>query len=529
MLEKINENELLLYEVLNNPVACSEILFSDVDNLGEFNEKNSELRLYQLPFLSFEYSFWDNPNLDKKANFRLRENVGSVYNFSGRLIGKSLVGIIIDILISYLLLNNEETLYSSIDFDHVQAIMEKVCRAVENHPILNTYVEKVNRNPYFIIGKNGFKLRGINLNIKSKSPGKGLVGKHVKKHWLDETSYLTEEVYRMAVSSKTDYGMVERHSSMTNFTRYMVAGAKYFYDKDKQKQIINLPQFIKESWDERERKEELKKYGGEETLGWKVYVEGKVVETGVSAIDMERVRKNSYQENKALKHFEVSKEKFLNYQNILILERPHNAGRIWFASDIGEDTTEIIIISEINKTYYYKLNITLHSLIDTEIKQVFDFVIEQFNPNLLAVDNTGELGKVIYRYLEKKYGKEHTVWVAFNENIRVDFKKDEKGNTLFKKGVPLYRESNVKEWGVKRIKDLLYTGRLKIPVQENYKFDNQFNSIITMQSGNRVLYRVAGTEDHLFDTFIVFAIEQWSEEFHLIHPIQHSKRICGGV
>jgi hypothetical protein len=107
--------------------------------------------------------------------------------------------------------------------------------------------------------------------------------------------------------------------------------------------------------------------------------------------------------------------------------------------------------------------------------------------------------------------------------------KDEKGNVIFKKGEPVYREANVKEWAVKRIKDLLYTGRLKIPVQENYKFDNQFNSIITMKSGNRTLYRVVGTEDHLFDAFLVFAIQQWSEEFSITHPIKRKKTFWVGV
>ena len=87
---------------------------------------------------------------------------------------------------------------------------------------------------------------------------------------------------------------------------------------------------------------------------------------------------------------------------------------------------------------------------------------------------------------------------------------DENGEKQIKldKGKPVFRFEYMSEFSVKRIKDLLYAGRCRIP--QDYKFDAQFSVVIETMSGSRTIYKCISTQgDHLFDAWRVFAIAQW--------------------
>ena len=49
----------------------------------------------------------------------------------------------------------------------------------------------------------------------------------------------------------------------------------------------------------------------------------------------------------------------------------------------------------------------------------------------------------------------------------------------FKKGLPLFQQEYMSEWSVRRLKDLLYEGRIKIP--QDFKLDVQLSSVMSMQ------------------------------------------------
>jgi len=321
-------------------------------------------------------------------------------------------------------------------------------------------------------------------------------------------------------------GFIIHNSGMTDFTKYSPAG-KIFYNLDKKPWVCNFPQYINPTWDEKEKKKAIKRYGGEGSIGYRVFVKGEVVEDGISVFDMVRVRKN-YDEEKVIKHLEIPKDKYSLYKEMLIVERPKNAEVLFISADIGESApTEIIVISKVNDIYRYLYNITLYNLTDKEQTFIFKYLAEKLNANFIGLDTTDGTGRAIYRSLEEEYGKEHLVWVSFNAKIPVDFEKDEFDKSIFKDGKPLYVEEYVSEWSIKHLKDLLYGEKMNLPL--DFKLDTQLNSVISTQSLNRTLYKCVSEEDHLFAAFCVFSISEWSNFFNLINPINKKTFFKGGI
>ena len=363
--------------------------------------------------------------------------------------------------------------------------------------------------------------------MASKNPGGQFFGHHVKKLWMEEASFELDAVHDKRVDAVSEVGCIERLSGMTNFTKYSPAG-KIFYDLSKRPWIVNLPQYANPMWDEKEKKKAEKKYGGESAIGFRVFVKGEIVEEGVSVFDMERVRKN-YLDEKVIKNFEVSKDTFNIFEERVIVEKPANADTVYIAADVGESApTEIVVLAKIKNKYRYIYNITLYNLTDKQQLKVFKYLGHRLEANFISVDCTDGTGRAIQRALgEDEEFKNHLVWCSFNEKIPVDFEKDDKDNVIMKGGKPVYKEEYVSEWSVQHLKDLLYNERMEIPI--DYKFDTQINSIISMQSGNRVVYKCVAEQDHLFQAFQVFAIVEWDSEFRLNTPIQKKTFFKSGI
>jgi hypothetical protein len=175
------------------------------------------------------------------------------------------------------------------------------------------------------------------------------------------------------------------------------------------------------------------------------------------------------------------------------------------------------VVSKVDKIFKYLYNITLHNLTDKEQFEVFKMLVNRLTPNFVALDTTEGTGRAIFRSMEEIYPKDNLVWVAFNEKVSVDFERDDKNTIVLKDGKPIYREEYITEWSIKHLKDLFYEEKFSLPV--DYKLDIQLNSVISMQSGNRIVYQCLNAEDHLFAAFRVFSIAQWQNEFALIRPI----------
>jgi hypothetical protein len=515
MLTKLTESELEFMEDFYNPVILSECLFSDLDNLALFNEKNCKIREGQFPLLSFEYLIDYNPKLSDKENFRLKEGAGQCWVLGGRRFGKSLITEIVDILISTLLLENEHIGFTSFDSLHIRGIIEKIIISLENHPILSLLNAKINRSPNYriLIPKTGFLLESVNMNLSGKAVGAGFFQKHFTRLIIEECSFETDEVYNKRIDAVSEMGCVVRAAGMTNFTKYSPCG-RIFYDKTKQPWVMNIPQYINPKWDEKQKQKAIKEYGGQNAPQYRIFVGGEVIEDGLAVFDMVRVRQN-YDEDKVIKHFEINKESFNSFKYILQVERPTNCTQLYICADIGETApTEIIIISQIvngdKKLYKYIYNITLYNLTDKEQYEIFKYLGETLEANFIALDTTEGQGRAIYRALEEVFPKENLIWVGFNEKLPIDIEKNEKGFPVYSNGVPVYREEYVSEWSIKRLKDLLYEVKTSLPL--DYKLDMQINSVIATQSGQRTVYSVVSEEDHLLSAFRVFSIAEWQTE-----------------
>lgn len=512
LTEKLTSDEIDFMETWHTPRALAETLFHKFDNLGSFSKDLfGEIRLYQQPSLShgslIDYDTTAKYHeLNVKEKFELKKNVEEVYNLGGRLYGKSLISLKIDITLSILYEDDLWAGFYSIDEKRMRGILNAVERACKYHPIVKEWKVNCKYKPdiNFTGLKNNWRLQGVNMTIKGKSPGEQFFQLHVAKLWGDEVSFETEEVYKKRKESGSELGIIPRLCGMTNFTKHSPTG-RAFYKPENKRKVINLPQFVNPFWDEKEKRDRIEEYGGESDLNYRIFVKGEVVEDGECEIDMERVEA-CINRKKDIKHIEIPKERFARYQNFLIVERPKNASRMILASDIGDKQTELILLSQVNQKYNYLYNITLYNLKIDEQIEIFNYLINKLNLDKVGLDCGDGLGRAIYRYLEKKYGKDLLVWYDGSMKIPVDFLKDEKNEVIFKKGKPEYQEEYMSEWSVRRLKTLLYEALINLPT--DFKLEKQLNNLISMKSGTKTIYRCIG-EDHLIDAFRVFSIMEW--------------------
>ena len=527
LLERLTAEELLVCESLVDPICISECLFSDLDNLAIIKENFAHIRLGQFSMLSYEYLIDEDPSLSPKENFHLLEGAGDIYNLGARKYGKTLITLILDMLLSVIHLDGWKTIFSSYDAVHIRSILERVIPITENHPLLKIYDVHVKRSPTYLLQfKNGFTIESVNQNIASKNPGSQFFGHHVKKIWLEEASFETERVHEKRVDATSELGCIERLSGMTNFTKYSPVG-KIFYDLSKRPWIVNLPQFVNPMWDEKENKKALRKYGGESSIGYRVFIKGEIVEDGIAVFDMERVRK-CYLDDKEIKILEIDKNTFPIFEQRLVVERPKNATTLYIAADIGESApTEIVIFVDISQKYRYIYNIVLHNLTDKQQYSIFKYLAQKLKANFIGLDCTDGTGRAIFRALSEDFDKENLIRVAFNEKIPVDFEKDENNNIIIKDGKPVYKEEYVSEWSIQHLKDLFYEEKLELPL--DYKLDSQLNAVISMQSTNRTIYKCISEQDHSFQSLQVFSIMAWDTEFRLAKPIRKKEFFKSGT
>lgn len=524
-VEQITEKELDFIESWHTPQCLLETLFHDFDNLAEFSkDKFGDIRLYQYPFVSDEplIDFETTAKyhkLNKKQKFNLMKNAGNVFCFGARKFGKSLIIEKLDLVVSMLTQNFFRAAFASVDLIHIREILDDVKAAIQNHPICKLWERRITGAPdYKFELKNGYKLNSVNFNVGSKNPGRQWYGKHVNRVYIEEASLETEEVYKKRKDALSELGAVFRVSGMTDFATYSPAG-KAYYSFENRRHVINLPQYVNPMWDEAEKKDRLEHYGGKDSIGYQVFVEGRIVEDGITTFDMSRVRDLCYQEKKEIKRFEITKERFPFFRNQIIVERPKNAERIFINADIGKKVTEIIVHSEIGKNYYYIYNIVLYNLTTPEKEQILDFLILKLQANVIGLDCGDGEGRALYSSLEKKYPKDNLVYYDGSMKIDVDFELDEEKNVVVEKGEPVYRKELMAEFSVQRLQNLFYAGRVKIP--EDYKFDSQFSVVMAVISGTRTKYKcISQSGDHLFDAHKVFAIAQWLKaDFNKTKPI----------
>jgi len=529
LIKEITEKELDFCECWFTPRCFIESLFHIFDNVSQFSEKKfGALRLYQYPLLSDE-SLIDfvttvkYHKLDKYEASQLRKRVGDLYAFGARAWGKTLITQLMDIINRMIHFDSEATVFSSMDKDHISRVLDKVLMFLAGHPIGKIFRGKKNRsNPHDILLKNGHQINSVNfeLGAKKATQGKQWLGYHIPNIYIEESSKETQAVADKREDSEAEHGSVMRSGGMTDFNKHSPAG-KIFRDPKCKPYLINYSQFVNPTWNEKKKKQKIKKYGGEDSINYKIYVKGESMQDKNSEFNMQRIEEQCYNRKKSIKRFELPLKRYDRFREDIVVERPNNADRIFINADIGESSgTDITIFSEIGNKYHYIYNIVAYDLSHSEQVVLFKWLFEKLEANIIALDCGDGCGRAIYRDLEKFIPKDNLVWYAGTNKIVVGFEKNNKGEIIIKNGEPIERLEYMREWAVSRLKVLLYEGRVSIP--EDFKLEAQFAGVISTVSGTRTLYEcISESGDHLFDSWVVFATAQWlKKDFNKTKPVR---------
>lgn len=525
LIQKLTQEELTFIENWYNPICQAECLFSNFDDMGEFDKtKLGEIRLYQKSFLSHESLIdFDGTaklhGMKEKQKFNLRKNVGDIYNLGARKYGKTLITLRLDIALSILYDDRLLGALFSIDEKRIRGVLTHVEMACDFHPIFRMWKVRCKYKPEikFYSRKNHWVLNGVNMTLKGKTPGDQWYQIHAQKIWGEEVSFETKKIYDKRKEAVSELGAVIRLAGMTNFTTISPIG-KVFNDLENRLKRINLPQYVSPYWDDKEKKDRLKDYGGARSLNYRVFVEGEVIQDGETEFDMELVQK-CYNTKEEIKKFEITKKLFPRFKDLIVVDRPKNAERIFIDADVGDKVTEIIILAEVGDKYNYLYNISLYNLTQDQQEKVLYWLIEEMNSNVVGLDCGDALGRNMANHLEAKYSKENIVRYAGSSKIEVGVETDKNDRVVLdKNNKPIYLKEYMSEWAVRRLKVLLYEKRCRLPM--DYQFNDQFTAVIRVTTGTRVKFKSVG-ENHLFDAFRVFAITQWvKKDFNKTKPMK---------
>ena len=522
MIEKLSREEKIIADLLLNPIAFSEIMFDHYALSGgsftHFTNEFANIRLYQYPFFSYDSMIKDNPNLSKKENFRIKENAGTVYNLSGRGIGKTVCEKL-SIIHSIFLGENCEMGLESYDLGHVRDVLEPVMQCYEKHPILKKIKRHIVRGDKPRIDTiYDLRFYGINANISGGlSAGDNFFGRHLVKLFIEEFSKENNIIYNKRIEAVSEDGVIIHASGMCDFLKHSPAG-RVFYDLNNKKFIVNLPKFILSNWDKKEKEKAIRQYGSEDSVNYRIYVLGQPIEEGMSAFDEQRIR--ACYTSDEIKHFIITKENYDNYVLILSpITRPKTAEQIWIVADIGTSSqTKILIFSKIGKTFYYIYKITCNGLINPQLEPLFDTLIHQLEANVVAIDAGDGDGRNLLWYLEKRYDPNNLFGYQGSENIAIGVVKDENGRIRYDKdGNPQLVYEKMHRWGAQMIRDLFYQRRIRTPL--DYELDSQITSVIAVPRSTGIVYEIAGENDHMWNALKVFGCAVWAKEDFVLEKL----------
>jgi hypothetical protein len=541
MIKKnVTDEELFYISCFYNPKCMLESLYPqgamrDWDEAGEC----LKVRPYQRPFLALDGVLEDDDRLDDFENFQRRVKLGTKYIILARKLGKTFIALVGNIILKMVYYSGKEMTFSAYDEKHMSKVMDVIRSFFTSHSFFKQYKEAIKGSPeYKIETKNGNIFYGINETIKGKDPGTNWWGHHTDFNFTDEIQAETEAAFNKKIDAIGEKGCAEVLVGIPLVTKVSPLG-KILKDARKQKQILRLPQYASPYWNAATREERERQYGGTNTVCYKVNVSAELVEGAEGAFDMERVRAN-YQTDKAIKAFEITKENYPRFKSELIVDSHKSAERTYIHADIGGNAaaTEIGITFKVNGRYQLVYNITTWKLDDKENAELMIWLFNKVGANFIAVDAT-IMGAPIYRQLSEKLDLviddkilKRVIWCAFNENIVVGFKKDEKDPKKLAvdgNGKPIPEEEHTLIFAVQRLRTLFFDKQFIIP--DNFiKFDEQFSDYLQIVSQNKVMFDSRNGEDHLVQCMQVFAILEWlTEQMPLLTKEAKPKKTSLGI
>ena len=534
MIKNLTEEEMFFVECFYNARCLIESTFSKGTprNWNDF-KPCIKIRLYQRPFLGFDSAIEDDDRLTEVENFRRRIKLGTRIIVCARKIGKTFIALVANILLKLLHYKDLEMTMASYDEKHVNKVLDNVKEFLVYHNFYKSYKQVIRGSPeYQIETKNGNKLFGINETVKGKSPGENWWGHHTFINFQDEIQAEPESAYSHKIDAVSEFGVMEILCGIPLITKVSPLG-RTLRDETLKRNLIRLPQYVSHLWDETTKERRIRDYGGQESAGYRINVAADLIEGASGAFDMDMVKLN-YNKKRITKRFEITKSNFKNFKSVLVLDPLLNADKVYVVSDVGDTAaTEINVIAKMNKKYYLIYNITTYRLsLTQELPDIIEYIFRTVNGSFLSLDCT-IMGKPVYEILSERLNEiirdekgtfiktiKRVFWCAFNEDIVTGFEKDDQGKMVKDgKGNLTEKKENTLIFAVRRLNELFYNRKFDIP-DDDYKFDNQFASYVSIISGNRIIYD-STTEDHYVQSFEVFAILEWqTEQLPALSPIE---------
>lgn len=539
MYKRLTEQELEFMESFYNPRVVVSCLFSH-GSPRRWNDggKCVRLRIYERPFLGFDSALEDDNRLSEKENFERRISVGTRIIICARKIGKTFIGLTANILMKLIHYSNKEMTMAAYDEKHVSKVMDAVREFMLSHGFFKSYKQRIVGNPeYKIETLNGNSLYGINETIKSKNQGENWWSHHTSINFQDEFQAETEEAYNKRVDAVSDFGSMDILCGIPLVSKISPLG-RILKDKENRKNIIRLPQFVTNLFDDRTKASRIRSYGGQESHGFRINVSADLIEDAQGVFDWERLKLN-LNKKRTIKRFEITKKTFKEYQKVLVLEPIHGATKTFVTSDIGDSAaTEINVFGKVNNKYQLVYNITTYRLsLTKELPELMEYIFRKVNGNYISVDCT-IMGKSVYEILAERLNEKvlddegkviklikRVYWVAFNEDVITGIEKDEKTGKALRtaKGELINKKEPTLHFSVTRLQQLFYDKKFDIP-EDDMKFEIQFQAYVGIISGNRIIYS-STAEDHYVQAFEVFAILEWlTEQLPTVSAVSESKK-----
>jgi len=531
LLKKLTDEERKIAHILFDPMKMSGVLFKreinqfdDLQYYPKDKEDKFQLRPYQIPFISQEYSIFKKPDESSRSFFERKINLGTTYCLSGRGIGKSLLALLIDMLFDSMYnYKSWLALFMSRDDLKVKKVYDAYVKIMNHHPFFKLFnVHKQRQDLTVECGENGgHKLVAGTMALSGNEPGGFVESHHADKIYTDESQAITDDIMTKLTHAvnKSRGGAIFRMAGITEFSRHSALG-RIMTDYKEKDRVIQLPQYVSEDWTEETKEKAIRDHNGKEDPGYKVHVEAKIIENTEGLYDIEKIRqcyRQAINKKQFIKHFEISKNNFARLEEILILDKPKNCFRIWVAEDYGERIAEIIILFEFDTPkgpiFKYEYNITLYDLsAPEEHEAVHDCINKQINPNFSVFDATEAGGMEVARRLQKKRKPTSVIPIRLNSSIETEPERDEEGREVRDKDNKIkFVKKAASEWAVHCIKKLFYN--LKIDALYDQKLDKQFDSMrgVKTPSGNLRIF-CAGPEDHEHACWQVLALGHFLNE-----------------
>lgn len=535
LYKQLTEEEIQLMEAWYDPVCMIECLiptnYKAPQTWSEPDCSLIKLRPYQFAMVDFSYLYADDDRLSAKQNFENKQGAGYLINVAARNIGKSFF-LVIDAFLSLLHGEGDESCVASFDFEHLKKACTPIANLANYHPFFDYYRRKGKECVRFIGGGMeidtalGHVMYGRNENCNSPDPGTSYHSLHVKKFMFDEVSYQTEEGRKKMVDAVSLDGCIERLAGIPDIRLGSPLG-KILRDPSKKNWICNLPQLVMEDWSEVTKQKRIEEYGGENSPNYKLNVLGEAVEGANSMFDMTRIRDNAYTTKRHIKEFEVGKNTFDRFKEIIIIDKIAAEMSI-IASDIGTtgSPSEICIFFGDMQLIKWRYNISLHMLTVQEQAKIFHWLYERLDSPIISLDCTAGEGRAIADELViLGVPNEKIVRCQFNSKMIVGFETNNEGIVQCDdKGMPIHKTERTIDFAVMQLEKMLYTGLIEVPHSE--KFLREFANYFSVNSGLTKRYGTSST-DHLLQSFQCMSIARFQYEFANIKTEPQNTFVAG--